>query len=99
MRRFTLRLTLDVTYDITDETDIQELRNNILDLPTMAMRHGILTDGTDAEVVVANPRLEQVGEEDGCGCLQGQCCPVCDPDTYVQQATSKLALLNKLEKA
>lgn len=60
MSRVTLRLTLDVTYEVNDETEVQELRNNLLDLNSIAMRNGVYTDGTDAEVVIANPKVEEL---------------------------------------
>jgi hypothetical protein len=57
--RHTLRLVIDVTIETADLDDVQEVRNNLLDVPTMLMRNGMITDGTDATVVVITPRLEE----------------------------------------
>jgi hypothetical protein len=54
--RITLRLTLDVTYDLND-TKPGDLIDNLLDIPTRASREGWLTLDTDAEVVVADPQV------------------------------------------
>lgn len=57
--RVTLRLTLDVTYDLYD-TDIRDLEDNLLDLATFASREGMLTGACSAEVVVAAPKVERL---------------------------------------
>jgi hypothetical protein len=56
MTRKTLSLTLDVTYELNDAHP-GDLIDNLLALATRASAEGWLTEGTDAEVVVADPTV------------------------------------------
>jgi hypothetical protein len=55
--RLTLRLTLDITYDVGD-ADSRDLEDNLLGLATRGCREGLFTGSLDATVVVANPSVE-----------------------------------------
>lgn len=57
MPRHTIRLTLDVTYE-TNNTHTNDLRDYLLDLPSRALREGLLTGDTDAEVVIVQPSVQ-----------------------------------------
>jgi len=65
MSRITLRLTLDVTYEI-DATElnvqdqISDLETNLRDLGTRAANGYWLTGDTDATVVICSPRVEEL---------------------------------------
>jgi len=60
MTRATLRLTLDVTYELND-TPINDLVDNLLyEAGRMAADHARLTDTGTAVVVVANPNVERL---------------------------------------
>lgn len=61
--RVTLRLTLDVTYEIdatenSVDEEIEGLRDNLLDLPTRVARLGMLTRHCASTVVCVNPSME-----------------------------------------
>lgn len=57
MPRTTIRLSIDVTYE-TNNTHTSDLKDLLMDLPTRAMREGLLTGHTDANVIIANPTVE-----------------------------------------
>lgn len=57
MTRETLRLTIDVTYEMNGAS-LSDLRDNLLKLTARAMNKDMFTDGTDAVVVIANPKVE-----------------------------------------
>lgn len=54
--RTTLTLTLAVTYELNG-ADVRDLEDNLLALAALANNNGWLADGTDAEVVIANPSV------------------------------------------
>lgn len=60
MTRATLLLTMTVTYDL-DGTPVGDLIDNLLAVPTLAMQNGMLTGDTAATVVIADPRVQQIG--------------------------------------
>lgn len=57
MTRKTLRLTLDVTYDLNGAA-VGDLEDNLLGLAALASRDGLLSQDTEAEVVIADPKVE-----------------------------------------
>lgn len=59
MSRTTIRLTIDVTYE-PNNTHTDDLKDLLLDLPTRAMREGLFTGHTDAEVIISVPSVEAV---------------------------------------
>lgn len=59
MSRITLRLTLDVTYEVNN-THTDDLRDNLMDLATLGMREGLFTGESEAEVIMAMPSVEEL---------------------------------------
>lgn len=61
--RITLQLSLTVTYDVPSDAlaagITSDLEDNLLALPWLAMREGLLTIDTEAEVVVADPAVKR----------------------------------------
>lgn len=58
--RTTLILTLQVTYEVDNENDLNELEDNLLEIASRASGEGWLTQDTDALVVVAVPSVERL---------------------------------------
>lgn len=59
MKRITLRLTIDVTFE-PNGTPVNDLVDNLLDLNARAMRDRLFTCDTDAQVVIAQPNVERL---------------------------------------
>jgi hypothetical protein len=56
--RITLTLTLAVTYETNGAiVDVRDLEDNLLSIATRAGREGWLEDGTEAEIVLADPSV------------------------------------------
>lgn len=67
MSRHHIRLVLDCVIEIEDDADvdrnietIQEVRNNLNDIPTLMMREALVTSDTDATLVAIVPTIEVV---------------------------------------
>lgn len=67
MSRHHIRLVLDCVIEIEDDADvdrnietIQEVRNNLNDIPTLMMREALVTSDTDATLVAIIPTVEVV---------------------------------------
>jgi hypothetical protein len=54
-----LRLTVDVTFDLGD-TDVSELKNNMLEISHRAYSEALFTGGTGAEIETWGAQVEVV---------------------------------------